>query len=92
MTGPLGQGVATIVGVAIAERWLAASYNTADFKIFDYHVYALGSDGCLMVDVSHEAPSLAGHLKLSNLFWICDNNRITIEGSTSLAFSEDAAS
>ncbi len=90
-TGPLGQGVATSVGMAIAEKWLAANYNTEDFKIFDYNVYALCGDGCLMEGVSHEAASLAGHLKLANLCWIYDNNRITIEGSTSLAFSEDVA-
>lgn len=90
-TGPLGQGVATSVGMAIAEKWLAATYNTEDFQIFDYNTYALCGDGCLMEGVSHEAASLAGHLKLSNLCWIYDNNRITIEGSTSLAFSEDVA-
>lgn len=90
-TGPLGQGVATSVGMAIAEKWLAANYNTADFQIFDYNIYALCGDGCLMEGVSGEAASLAGHLKLSNLCWIYDNNRITIEGATSLAFSEDVA-
>ncbi len=90
-TGPLGQGVATSVGMAIAEKWLAATYNTPNFRIFDYNVYAVCGDGCLMEGVSHEAASLAGHLKLSNLCWIYDNNRITIEGSTSLAFSEDVA-
>lgn len=90
-TGPLGQGVATSVGMAIAEKWLAANYNTAEFQIFDYNIYALCGDGCLMEGVSHEAASLAGHLKLSNLCWIYDNNRITIEGSTALAFSEDVA-
>lgn len=90
-TGPLGQGVATSVGMAIAEKWLAATYNTPEFQIFDYNVYAICGDGCLMEGISHEAASLAGHLKLSNLCWIYDNNRITIEGSTSLAFSEDVA-
>lgn len=90
-TGPLGQGVATSVGMAIAEKWLAANYNTDAFKIFDYDIYALCGDGCLMEGVSGEAASLAGHLKLSNLCWIYDNNRITIEGSTKLAFSEDVA-
>lgn len=90
-TGPLGQGVATSVGMAMAEKWLAANYNTADFQIFDYNIYAICGDGCLMEGVSGEAASLAGHLKLSNLCWIYDNNRITIEGATSLAFSEDVA-
>lgn len=90
-TGPLGQGVATSVGMAIAEKWLAANYNTPDFTIFDYNIYAICGDGCLMEGVSQEAASLAGHLKLSNLCWIYDNNRITIEGSTKLAFSEDVA-
>lgn len=90
-TGPLGQGVATSVGMAIAEKWLAANYNTDDFQIFDYNIYAVCGDGCLMEGVSGEAASLAGHLKLSNLCWIYDNNRITIEGSTALAFSEDVA-
>ncbi len=90
-TGPLGQGVATSVGMAIAEKWLAATYNTPEFPIFDYNIYALCGDGCLMEGVSGEAASLAGHLKLSNLCWIYDNNRITIEGSTKLAFSEDVA-
>lgn len=90
-TGPLGQGVATSVGMAMAEKWLAANYNTADFQMFDYNIYAICGDGCLMEGVSGEAASLAGHLKLSNLCWIYDNNRITIEGSTKLAFSEDVA-
>jgi len=90
-TGPLGQGVATSVGMAIAEKWLAANYNSPDFRIFDYNIYAICGDGCLMEGVSGEAASLAGHLKLSNLCWIYDNNRITIEGSTQLAFSEDVA-
>jgi transketolase len=90
-TGPLGQGVATSVGMAIAERWLAERYNKPDFTLFDYRVYALGGDGCMMEGISGEAASLAGHLKLSNLVWIYDSNRITIEGHTSLAFSEDVA-
>jgi transketolase len=88
-TGPLGQGVATSVGMAVAERWLAAHFNKPDFKLFDYHVYALCGDGDMMEGVSSEAGSLAGHLKLSNLCWIYDSNHITIEGSTDLAFSED---
>src|SRR5437660_5956877 len=90
-TGPLGQGVATSVGMAIAGRWLAARYNRADYPLFDYDVYALGGDGCMMEGVSSEAASLAGHLRLSNLCWIYDNNRITIEGRTDLAFTEDVA-
>src|SRR6266851_1688212 len=90
-TGPLGQGVATSVGMAIAGKWMAAQFNRPDFKMFDYDVYALGGDGCMMEGVSGEAASLAGHLKLDNLVWIYDNNRITIEGDTKLAFSEDVA-
>ncbi len=90
-TGPLGQGVATSVGMAIAERWLASYFNKPDFQMFDYDVYALAGDGCMMEGISNEAASLAGHLKLSNLCWIYDNNRITIEGETKLAFSEDVA-
>lgn len=90
-TGPLGQGVATSVGMAIAQKWLEANYNTEQFQIFDYNIYAVCGDGCMMEGISHEAASLAGHLKLSNLCWIYDNNRITIEGSTELAFSEDVA-
>ena len=88
-TGPLGQGVATSVGMAIAQRWLAATYNRPGFELFDYDVYALAGDGCMMEGISSEAASLAGHLKLANLCWIYDDNKITIEGSTSLAFSED---
>jgi transketolase len=91
-TGPLGQGVANSVGMAIAERWLAARYNRPELTLFDYDVYALCSDGDMMEGVSGEAASLAGHLKLSNLCWIYDNNRVTIEGHTDLAFSEDVAS
>src|SRR5262249_32332672 len=90
-TGPLGAGVATSVGMAIASCWQAAHFNRPGFELFDYDVYALAGDGCLMEGVSSEAASLAGHLKLSNLCWIYDSNRITIEGSTSLAFSEDVA-
>ena len=90
-TGPLGQGVATSVGMAMAARWMAAHFNRPDFPMLGYDVYALGGDGCLMEGVSGEAASLAGHLRLSNLCWIYDNNRITIEGPTSLAFSEDVA-
>ena len=90
-TGPLGQGVATSVGMAIAERWMASYFNRPSFELFDYNVYALAGDGCMMEGVSGEAASLAGHLKLSNLCWIYDNNKITIEGNTSWAFSEDVA-
>jgi len=90
-TGPLGQGLGMSVGMAVAGRWLAATYNRPDFELFDYNVYALCGDGCMMEGVSSEAASLAGHLKLCNLCWIYDNNRITIEGSTDLAFSEDVA-
>ena len=90
-TGPLGQGVATSVGMALAGHWLAARYNKPDFEMFGYSVYALCGDGCMMEGISGEAASLAGHLHLSNLCWIYDNNHITIEGSTSLAFSEDVA-
>jgi len=87
-TGPLGQGVATSVGMAIAQKWLAATYRPG-FKLFDYDIYALAGDGCMMEGLSGEAASLAGHLKLANLCWIYDDNKITIEGSTELAFSED---
>ncbi|TAL12848.1 MAG: transketolase [Nitrospirae bacterium] len=90
-TGPLGQGVATSVGMAIASRWTAAYFNRPGFEMFDYNVYALCGDGCMMEGVSGEAASLAGHLKLSNLCWIYDNNKITIEGHTAWAFSEDVA-
>ncbi len=90
-TGPLGQGVATSVGMAIASKWMAAHFNRPGFEMFGFEVYALAGDGCLMEGISSEAASLAGHLKLGNLCWIYDNNRITIEGPTSLAFSEDVA-
>jgi len=90
-TGPLGQGVATSVGMAMAARHLAAAYNRPGHDLFDYDVYALCGDGCLMEGISGEAASLAGHLRLGNLCWIYDNNQITIEGKTDLAFSEDVA-
>jgi transketolase len=90
-TGPLGQGVANSVGMAISERWLESYFNKPDYEIFNYHVYAFCGDGDMMEGVSGEAASLAAHLKLSNLCWIYDNNRITIEGKTELAFSEDVA-
>ncbi len=88
-TGPLGQGIASSVGMAVAARWMAARYDRPDFDLFGFDVYALCSDGDLMEGLSAEAASLAGHWKLSNLCWIYDDNKITIEGSTSLAFSED---
>ena len=88
-TGPLGQGVANSVGMAIAQRWFAARYNKPDFALYDYRIYSICGDGDMMEGVSGEAASLAGHLKLSNLVWIYDSNHITIEGSTNLAFSED---
>ena len=88
-TGPLGQGLATSVGMAAAGRWQGAHFNKPGFTLYDYRVYALCGDGCLMEGVSAEAASWAGHLGLENLCWIYDNNHITIEGSTSLAFTED---
>ena len=88
-TGPLGAGVSNSVGMAMAEKWLAANYNTASEKLFDYNVYALCSDGDLMEGVACEAASVAGHLKLDNLCWLYDDNKITIEGDTDLSFSED---
>ncbi len=90
-TGPLGQGVATSVGMAIAEKWLEDRYNRPDFAIFGYNIYAVCGDGCLMEGVASEAASLAGHLGLDNLCWIYDNNRITIEGQTNITFTEDVA-
>ena len=90
-TGPLGQGVATSVGMALASRWMAQHFNRPGFEMVNFNVYALAGDGCMMEGVSGEAASVAGHLKLSNLCWIYDNNHITIEGNTSLAFSEDVA-
>ena len=91
-TGPLGQGVATSVGMASARQWLAARYNRPGFdNLFDFNVYAMCGDGCMMEGISNEAASLAGHLRLSNLCWIYDNNHITIEGNTALAFSDDVA-
>jgi transketolase len=91
-TGPLGQGYANSVGMALAGKWLASRYNQPGFEdVYNYNVYALGGDGCMMEGISSEAASLAGHLQLSNLCWIYDSNRITIEGATPLAFSEDVA-
>src|SRR6267142_118339 len=88
-TGPLGQGVATSVGMAIARKWLAERYNRPGFAIFDYDIYVVCGDGCLMEGVASEAASLAGHLGLDNLCWVYDNNHITIEGKTRITFTED---
>ncbi|MGZ4816559.1 MAG: transketolase [Terriglobales bacterium] len=88
-TGPLGQGCGNSVGFAIAERWLEAHFNRGDQKLIDYKIYTFCGDGDMMEGISGEAASIAGHLKLSNLIWFYDNNRITIEGHTDLAFSED---
>jgi transketolase len=90
-TGPLGQGIATSVGMAIARKWLASRYNRPGFDLFDYDIYAVCGDGCLMEGVGSEAASLAGHLELDDLCWIYDNNHITIEGHTSITFTEDVA-
>jgi transketolase len=90
-TGPLGQGVGNSVGMAIAGRWLAATFNRPDFEVFNYNVYAMCSDGDLMEGIGGEAASLAGHLKLSNLCWIYDHNHITLDGPASWSFSEDVA-
>lgn len=90
-TGPLGQGCGNSVGMAIAERWLAHKFNGPDLKVIDYDVYAFCGDGDMMEGISNEAASLAGHLMLGNLCWIYDSNRITIEGHTDLAFSDDVA-
>ena len=88
-TGPLGQGVGNAVGMAIASKHLGAKYNRPGFDLFDFNVYALCSDGDLMEGVANEAASIAGHLQLSNLCWIYDDNGITIEGHTDLAFTEN---
>jgi transketolase len=90
-TGPLGQGLATSVGMAMAGRWQAAHFNRPGFDLFNFRVFALAGDGCMMEGISSEAASLAGRQKLGNLCWIYDNNHITIEGHTDLAFSEDVA-
>ncbi|OAI54809.1 transketolase [Planctomycetaceae bacterium SCGC AG-212-F19] len=90
-TGPLGQGVATSVGMAIGQKWLAQRFNKPGFDIFDYRIYAVCGDGCMMEGVASEAASLAGHLQLDNLCWIYDNNHITIEGNTRITFTEDIA-
>lgn len=91
-TGPLGQGVATSVGMAIAQKWMANRFNKPGFDLFDYNIYTIAGDGCMMEGIASEAASLAGHLGLDNLCWIFDNNHITIEGSTDIAFTEDVAS
>jgi transketolase len=90
-TGPLGQGVANSVGMAIAERWLAEYFNRPGCELFNYNVWAICGDGDMMEGISSEAASIAGHLRLSNLCWIYDNNKITIEGNTDLAFDESVA-
>jgi len=90
-TGPLGQGIATSVGMAIARKWLAAHFNRPGFEIFDYNIYTVCGDGCLMEGVGSEGASLAAHLGLDNLCWIYDNNHITIEGNTNITFTEDVA-
>jgi transketolase len=88
-TGPLGQGVATSVGMAIAQKWLASRYNQPGFDLFDYKVYAVCGDGCMMEGIASEAASLAGHLGLDSLCWVWDNNHISIEGNTNITFTED---
>jgi transketolase len=90
-TGPLGQGIATSVGMAIAAKWQATRYNRADARLFDFDVYAIAGDGCLMEGVSGEAASIAGHLALDNLCWVYDNNHITIDGRTELTYGDDVA-
>jgi transketolase len=90
-TGPLGQGIATSVGMAIGQKWLAQRYNQPGFDIFDYNIYAVCGDGCMMEGIGSEAASLAGHLGLDNLCWVYDNNHITIEGNTRITFTEDIA-
>jgi transketolase len=90
-TGPLGQGIATSVGMAIAQKWLAAHFNKPGFDIFDYNIYAVCGDGCMMEGIGSEAASLAAHLGLDNLCWVFDNNHISIEGNTRITFTEDVA-
>ena len=90
-TGPPGQGIATSVGMAIARKWLASHYNKPSFDVFDYDIYTVCGDGCLMEGVGSEAASLVGHLGLDDLCWIYDNNHIKIEGNTRIAFTEDVA-
>jgi transketolase len=88
-TGPLGQGAANSVGMALASRWLAARYNRPGLALFDFDVYAILGDGCMMEGISSEAASLAGHLKLPNLCWLYDNNHISLDGKLALSFNED---
>jgi transketolase len=88
-TGPLGQGIATSVGMAMASKWQAAHFNRDGFELFDYDVYAIAGDGCLMEGVSHEAASIAGHQRLDNLCWLYDNNHITIDGHTDITYEDD---
>jgi transketolase len=90
-TGPLGQGIATSVGMALASKWLAARYNRPEFQLFDFDVYAFAGDGCLMEGVSNEAASLAGHQRLENLCWVYDNNHISIDGRTEITYEDDVA-
>jgi transketolase len=90
-TGPLGQGVSNAVGMAVAGRWMAGHFNRPGFELFDFDVYALCGDGCMMEGISNEAASFAGHLRIPNLCWIYDNNHVTIEGHTDLTFSDDVA-
>jgi transketolase len=90
-TGPLGQGAANSVGMAIATRWLASHYNRPGFTLFDHDVYAIVGDGCMMEGITSEAASLAGHLRLPNLCWFYDNNKVSLDGLTVLSFTEDVA-
>ncbi|MGH2956502.1 MAG: transketolase [Solirubrobacterales bacterium] len=90
-TGPLGQGIATSVGMALASRWLAARYNRSGFPLFDFDVYAFAGDGCFEEGVSNEAASLAGHQRLANLCWVYDNNHISIDGPTEITYQDDVA-
>lgn len=90
-TGPLGQGASTSVGMALAQRWLAATFNRPGFSLFDFRIWALCGDGDMMEGVTSEAASIAGHHRLANLCWIYDSNHITIEGNTNIAFTEDVA-
>ncbi|HUM13739.1 MAG TPA: transketolase [Myxococcaceae bacterium] len=90
-TGPLGQGAANSVGMAIASRWLGARYNRPGFPLFDFDAYAIVGDGCMMEGIASEAASLAGHLKLPNLCWLYDNNHVSLDGKTALSFGEDVA-